>query len=111
MKSFKAAPSDIVDWVLMIDEYQLSEDKLSGLIRMSPKDNEAQLLRDNAGISDELSESEQFLLMLLKVPNLNEHLECILFKISFQNRFLELNKGLKALKKAIVSIQDNYELE
>ena len=111
LSSMKVAPSEIVDSLLAIDEYNLSEDQLAKLLRMSPNAEEEKVLKENIAISDQLSKQEQFLLQLMKVPNLKGHLSCIMFKICFSANFLKLNDSLKVLKKSIVSIEDNYELE
>ena len=55
LSSFKAAPSEVVEALLTIDEYAMTEDKLGKLLKMSPTEEEEKTLRENAGIINELS--------------------------------------------------------
>ena len=110
MSSFKMTPSELVEQLLTIDDY-LNEEQLTKLILMSPNEEEEKILKESISIADELSKQEQFLIHLLKVPNLKTHLQCINFKLCFYPNFLKLNNGLKVLRKSIEGIAENYELE
>ena len=111
LSSFKTAPSEIVDALLSVDEVALTEEHLTKLLKMAPNDEEEKTLRDNKAIASELSDQEQFLLELIKVPRLSCHIECMLFKITFSPKFLKLNSGLQTLRASIIAIKENYELD
>ena len=111
LSSFKTAPSEIVDALLSVDEVALTEEHLSKLFKMAPNEEEAKTLEENKAIASELSEQEQFLIQLIKVPRLNCHIECMLFKITFSPKFLKLNSGLIQLRACINAVKDNYELD
>ena len=78
---------------------------------MCPNEEEEKLLNENKHIADELSKEEQFLLKLMKVPHLEQHLQCIEIKQQFNPRFLSLNKSLQKLRIAVVGIEENPELK
>lgn len=48
---------------------------------------------------------------LIKVPNLAERLECMMFKNKFDGDYTDMTKNLEALKSAIVGIRDNKQLK
>lgn len=48
---------------------------------------------------------------LIKVPFLNERLECMLFKNKFEYDYTELHKNLVNLNSALVGIRDNKRLK
>ena len=111
LSSFKTAPSEIVDALLSVDEVALTEEHLAKLIKMAPNDEEEKTLRDNQAIASELSDQEQFLLQLIRVPRLKCHIECMYFKITFNPKFLKLNSGLQTLRECISAVKENYELD
>ena len=52
LSSFKAAPSEVVEALLEIDENAMTEDKLTKLIKMSPNEEEEKTLNENLSIED-----------------------------------------------------------
>ena len=51
------------------------------------------------------------MLEILRVPGIMGHLTCLDIKFNFSERFLNLNKSLQDLRKAVVAVEDNEELK
>ena len=62
-------------------------------------------------MADELTKEEQYLLELIRVPGIKGHLNCLDVKFNFSNRFLNLNKNLQQLRKAVLAVEENEELK
>ena len=58
-----------------------------------------------------MTKEEQYLLEILRVPGIMGHLTCLDIKFNFSERFLNLNKSLQDLRKAVVAVEDNEELK
>ena len=78
---------------------------------MCPVPENEKLLEENREVSHELTREEQYLLELLRIPDVRNHLRCLEIKFSFPNQFLTLNTQLKNLRKSVVAVEDNPELQ
>ena len=47
---------------------------------------------------------------LLQVPNLKKRLQCVLFKLSFDENFVYFNRSLDFVKMAIAAVNSNPQL-
>lgn len=63
------------------------------------------------GDISEVCNVELFLMQLIKVPNLAERLDCMLFKNKFEADYTDMNKNLEALSSAIKGVRDNKNLK
>jgi diaphanous 1 len=69
------------------------------------------LLSSYKGNVSELSNIEQFLIIFITVPSLNERLECMLFKNRFEYDYTEIKKNMEAVNSAVIGIRDNSKLK
>ena len=109
--SLRVPAPDVVEALSTLDELALNAEQAEKVRLIVPEPEQAKLLEDNRAKADELTKEEQYLLEILKVPGIKGHLICLDIKHNFSDRFLNLNKSLQSLRKAVIAVEDNPELK
>jgi hypothetical protein len=104
MSSIKCTAEDAVEALLNLDEGTLDEDQITKLQRVCATEEERKLIGENAERILELSPQEQFMHKMFNVPGIEKRLECLLFKVVFDEHFVTFNRNLEYLKLAHKSI-------
>lgn len=90
LKHFKLSPAAIKKAIIDVDEDTLSPEKISQLYRNQPTPEEIELLSHFPGDPRELGKSEQFLLQISSIPDINDRLELLQFRSTFDDEIEDL---------------------
>ena len=109
--SLRVPAPDVVDALSTLDEFALTAEQAEKIRLIVPEPEQEKLLEDNRAHAEELTKEEQYLIEILRVPGIKGHLICLDIKHNFSDRFLNLNKSLQQLRRAVVAVEDNPELK
>ena len=109
--SLRVPAPDVVDALSTLDEFALTAEQAEKIRLIVPEPEQEKLLEDNRAHAEELTKEEQYLIEILRVPGIKGHLICLDIKYNFSDRFLNLNKSLQQLRRAVVAVEDNPELK
>ncbi|XP_077200239.1 protein diaphanous homolog 3 isoform X2 [Paroedura picta] len=98
--SFRVPYEDIKTMILEVDEIQLSESMLQNLIKYLPEQKQLGELPKWKSDYDNLSEPEQFAVVMSGVKRLQPRLSAILFKLQFEEQVSNIRPDIVAVSAA-----------
>ncbi|XP_062983497.1 protein diaphanous homolog 3 [Elgaria multicarinata webbii] len=103
--SFRVPYEDIKMMILEIDEAQLSESMVQNLIKHLPEQKQLNELSNLRSEYKNLSEPEQFAVVMSNVKRLKPRLNAILFKLQFEEQVSNIKPDIMAVSAACEEIQ------
>ena len=72
--SLRMSSQDVYDALITLDDFALNEEQVSKINLIIPEPEQEKLLEDNRAAAAELTNEEQYLLSILRVPGIKGHL-------------------------------------
>jgi len=110
LTKFKLSAESIREAVEGIDLGLLTQDLLTGLIRILPSQDELKRLRAYKGDTENLTQPSLFQLVVGLMPDIKPRLERVLFICQVPELFVKLRHSLRLIGAALVAIQTSKEL-
>lgn len=92
--SLRLSSQEIIEYLTSLDDFSLNADKTEIIAKMFTDPEIEKTLEANRADAEDLTKEENYMLDLLRIPRLVDHLSCLDVKFNFTNRFLMLNKSL-----------------
>merc|ERR1711892_408246 len=91
LKQFRSSNEDIIEMVVTGDFHEFEPEKLRGLMKIPPEQDEIEMLKSWEGDTKKLGNAERFILQLISVKNYRLRVEIMLLKAEFESNmsFLE----------------------
>ncbi|XP_061485941.1 protein diaphanous homolog 3 isoform X2 [Rhineura floridana] len=105
--SFRVPYEEIKMMILEIDEAQLSESMLQNLIKHLPEQKQLNELSKLKSEYKNLSEPEQFAIVMSNVKRLKPRLSAILFKLQFEEQVNNIKPDIMAVSAACEEIKES----
>uniref|UniRef100_A0A670YAK8 Diaphanous related formin 3 n=1 Tax=Pseudonaja textilis TaxID=8673 RepID=A0A670YAK8_PSETE len=105
--SFRVPYEEIKIMILEIDETQLSESMIQNLIKHLPDQKQLNELSKLKNEYKDLSEPEQFAIVMSSVTRLRPRLSAILFKLQFEEQVNNLKPEIMAVSTACEEIKES----
>ena len=96
----RTSHEDIKKIILSVDDSRLSEQMLEQLLKFLPGPEQMNQLHDLKRIFSELSDAEQFGVVMCEIKRLHPRLECLSFRVRFQDELDELVPVVSAVVSA-----------
>ncbi|KAJ7324592.1 hypothetical protein JRQ81_017612, partial [Phrynocephalus forsythii] len=105
--SFRVPYEEIKRMILEIDEAHLSESMVQNLIKHLPEENQLDELSKLKSEYKNLSEPEQFAIVMSNVKRLKSRLSAILFKLQFEEQVNSIKPDIMAVSAACEEIRNS----
>ncbi|XP_078683942.1 protein diaphanous homolog 2-like isoform X1 [Branchiostoma floridae x Branchiostoma belcheri] len=105
--SYKIPHSEIKRLILEIDEERMTEGMIQGLIKQLPEAEQFAALRDMRDQFDELSEPEQFCVLVSDIKRMVPRLKCILFKMKFEEVIQDIKPDIVNVTAASEEVKNS----
>merc|ERR1712106_1058882 len=97
LKQFRSSNEDIIEMVVTGDFHEFEPEKLRGLMKILPEQDEIELLKSWEGDHKKLGNAEQFVLHLISVKNYRLRVEGMLLKAEFEANMSFLEPSIEAM--------------
>jgi len=111
LRQFRSSNEDIIDMVVMGDFHDFEPEKLRGLMKILPEQDEIEMLKAYDGDTTKLGKAEKFILQLIAVKNYRLRVECMLLKAEFEANMSFLEPSLEAMLTAGEELMSNPKLQ
>ncbi|RNA05588.1 diaphanous -like protein [Brachionus plicatilis] len=111
LKSFKADPKEIFEWLMKCDLNKLSQSSLEQLEKFLPDDTtlaKYQELKENI---DDLDSSEKFLVIISQIKGLRKRIKSLIFKCKFPEQQDEIRVDLVAGTQACIDVKNSEKFQ
>lgn len=97
LRQFRSSNEDICDMVVNGDFQEFEPEKLRGLMKILPEQDEIEMLKSWEGDTKKLGNAEQFVLQLIAVKNYRLRVEGMLLKAEFEANMSFLEPSIEAM--------------
>lgn len=97
LKQFRSTNEDIIEMVVNGDFHEFEPEKLRGLMKILPEQDEVEMLKSWEGDLKKLGNAEQFVLQLISVKNYALRVEGMLLKAEFEANMSFLEPSIEAM--------------
>ncbi|XP_078327272.1 FH2 domain-containing protein 1-like [Crassostrea virginica] len=111
LKQFRKPTDVIIDLLRAGDPRAFGVEKLKGLSKILPQQDEIDLIKTYEGSIDDLDEVEKFYHDLIQVPNYQFQIEALILKGDFYAQFTPLRENFKMLQTLCPFFFDNRSLK
>ncbi|KAJ8751820.1 hypothetical protein K2173_026013 [Erythroxylum novogranatense] len=111
LSKVKIPLSDLMSFVLALDDSALDGDQVDNLIKFCPTKEEMELLKGYSGDKENLGKCEQFFLECMKVPRVESKLRILSFKLQFHPQVSDLRNKLSVINSASEEIRSSLRLK
>ncbi|XP_075805817.1 protein diaphanous homolog 3 [Microtus pennsylvanicus] len=105
LSSFRVPYKEIKTMILEVDETQLSESMIQNLLKHLPDEEQLNSLSQFRSDYNNLSEPEQFAVLMSNVKRLRPRLSAILFKLQFEEQVNNIKPDIMAVSTACEEIK------
>ncbi|XP_051151379.1 formin-like protein 6 [Andrographis paniculata] len=107
----KVPLSELMNYVLALDDTALDVDQVDNLIKFCPTKEEIELLKNYKGEKENLGKCEQFFLEMMKVPRVESKLRVFSFKIQFFSQVSDLRNSLNIVNSTSEEVRSSVKLK
>jgi len=111
LRQFRSSNEGIIDMVVSGDFSDFEPEKLKGLMKILPEQDEIEMLRSWEGDTKKLGNAEKFILHLISVKNYRLRVECLLLKAEFEANMGFLEPSIEAMLTAGEELMSNPKLQ
>merc|ERR550534_2793587 len=111
LRQFRSSNDDIIDMVVSGDFHDFEPEKLRGLMKILPEQDEIEMLKSWEGDTKKLGNAEKFILQLISVKNYRLRVECMLLKAEFEANMSFLEPSIEAMLTAGEELMSNPRLQ
>merc|ERR1719510_873212 len=111
LRQFRSSNDDIIDMVVTGDFHDFEPEKLRGLMKILPEQDEIEMLKSWEGDTKKLGNAENFILHLISVKNYRLRVECLLLKAEFEANMGFLEPSIEAMLTAGEELMSNPKLQ
>merc|ERR1719216_329760 len=111
LRQFRSSNEGIIDMVVSGDFSDFEPEKLKGLMKILPEQDEIEMLRSWEGDTKKLGNAENFILHLISVKNYRLRVECMLLKAEFEANMGFLEPSIEAMLTAGEELMSNPKLQ
>lgn len=111
LRQFRSSNEGIIDMVVSGDFSDFEPEKLKGLMKILPEQDEIEMLRSWEGDRKKLGIAEKFILHLISVKNYRLRVECLLLKAEFEANMGFLEPSIEAMLTAGEELMSNPKLQ
>jgi len=111
LRQFRSSNEDIIDMVVSGDFHDFEPEKLRGLMKILPEQDEIEMLKSWDGDTKKLGNAEKFILQLISVKNYRLRVECMLLKAEFEANMSFLEPSIEAMLTAGEELMSNPKLQ
>merc|ERR1719411_1675814 len=111
LRQFRSSNEDIIEMVVSGDFSDFEPEKLKGLMKILPEQDEIEMLRSWEGDTKKLGNAENFILHLISVKNYRLRVECLLLKAEFEANMGFLEPSIEAMLTAGEELMSNPKLQ
>merc|ERR1719410_966081 len=111
LRQFRSSNEDIIDMVTSGDFHDFEPEKLRGLMKILPEQDEIEMLKSWEGDTKKLGNAEKFILQLISVKNYRLRVECMLLKAEFEANMSFLEPSLESMLTAGEELMSNPKLQ
>merc|ERR1719347_993406 len=97
LRQFRSSNEDIIEMVVNGDFHEFEPEKLRGLTKILPEQDEIEMLKSWDGDMKKLGNAERFLLQLIDVKNYRLRVEGMLLKAEFEAQMSFLEPSIEAM--------------
>merc|ERR550534_3376821 len=111
LRQFRSSNEDIIEMVVSGDFSDFEPEKLKGLMKILPEQDEIEMLKSWEGDTKKLGNAEKFILQLISVKNYRLRVECMLLKAEFEANMSFLEPSIEAMLTAGEELMSNPRLQ
>merc|ERR1712106_1080796 len=111
LKQFRSSNEDIIEMVVTGDFHEFEPEKLRGLMKILPEQDEIEMLKSWEGDTKKLGNAERFILQLISVKNYRLRVEIMLLKAEFESNMSFLEPSIEAMLTAGEELMNNPKLQ
>merc|ERR1712106_669485 len=111
LKQFRSSNEDIIEMVVTGDFHEFEPEKLRGLMKILPEQDEIEMLKSWEGDTKKLGNAERFILQLISVKNYRLRVEIMLLKAEFESNMSFLEPAIEAMLTAGEELMNNPKLQ
>ncbi|XP_076468527.1 uncharacterized protein LOC143299218 [Babylonia areolata] len=111
LKQFRMTHQEIVTLLQKGHSDKFGAERLKGLLKQLPSQDEIDLLKGFDGDRDKLGNAEKFFLCLMALPNFRMRIEGLLMKEEFTTNMEWIRPSIEALIQAAKDIKENKSLQ
>lgn len=101
LSKVKIPLSELMDYVLTLEDSAMDADQVDNLIKFCPTKEEMETLKGYKGEKDKLGKCEQFFLEMMKVPRTESKLRVFSFKLQFNAQVSDLRESLNTVNSVV----------
>jgi len=111
LKQFRSSNEDIIEMVVNGDFHEFEPEKLRGLMKILPEQDEIEMLKAWDGDTKKLGNAEKFILHLISVKNYRLRVESMLLKAEFEANVSFLEPSIEAMLSAGEELMNSPKLQ
>ncbi|GAB1608269.1 inverted formin-2-like, partial [Argonauta hians] len=111
LKQFRRSNKDIVELISKADTRTFGVEKLKGLIKLLPQQDEIDLISNFDGNVDKLGNAEKFFQLLIELPDFRCRLEAMLLVGDFNSQLALIRPNIQLLLQICTKLTNNVSLK
>ncbi|KAK6172320.1 hypothetical protein SNE40_016004 [Patella caerulea] len=111
LKQFRNANASIIDLIRKCDSRSLGTEKIKGLLKIMPTQEEVELISNFDGDLDKLGDAEKFYKDLIQIPNYNIRIEGMNLKSDFNSQMAVIRPNIQLLNSVCRQILGSDSLK